>query len=419
MSVPPLHHQVLSLDHQTFVDVLVTTENLLIIQDLDGVCMGLVKDPLTRVITPDYVQATNAFDQHFYVLTNGEHIGQRGVNHIVEKAFDGSSVPNYLPGLAAGGIQWQGRQGAVSHPGVSEAELAFLQAVPDRMTRQLQDFFQQYPDVLESSVLEECIAASVLDNKASPTANLNTFYAHLQDAPNLYVALQKEMKALIDQLLAEAQEKGLENSFFVHYAPNLGRDQQGQEIIWLADQEGSGTTDFQFMVQGAIKEAGVLALLNRYIFNRTGTYPLGEDFNARQAPSDRNALLDLVQANFDPEQLPTIIGVGDTVNSQVVEENGQVVVRRGGSDRNFLTLIQDIGRQFNIGNLTVYIDSSAGEVKNRKPLKLEGNTVIEGPCDPRDTDDPLQLNLAFPGGHLQYCQIFQQAAAARAASTSG
>ncbi|MEO0378378.1 MAG: glucosylglycerol 3-phosphatase, partial [Cyanobacteria bacterium P01_A01_bin.17] len=253
MSDTPLHQQSLSLDHQTFADLLATTENLLIIQDLDGVCMGLVKDPLTRVITADYVQATNAFDQHFYVLTNGEHIGQRGVNHIVEKAFSGSSVPNYLPGLAAGGIQWQDRQGSVSHPGVSEAELTFLQAVPDRMTRHLQDFFQQYPDVLESSVLEECIAASVLDNKASPTANLNTFYAHLQDAPDIYMALQKNMKALIDQLLAEARKKGLENSFFVHYAPNLGRDQQGQEIIWLAGQEGSGTTDFQFMVQGAIK----------------------------------------------------------------------------------------------------------------------------------------------------------------------
>ncbi|PZD74571.1 Glucosylglycerol-phosphate phosphatase [Acaryochloris thomasi RCC1774] len=414
----PLHDQSLSLDHQTFAALLATTENLLIIQDLDGVCMGLVKDPLTRVITSDYVRATNAFDQHFYVLTNGEHIGQRGVNHIVEKAFKDSSVPNYLPGLAAGGIQWQDREGAVSHPGVSEAELAFLQAVPDRIARQLHDFFQQYPEILESRILEECIAASVLDNKASPTANLNTFYAHLQDAPEVYVALQKNIKALIDRLLAEAQEKDLGDSFFVHYAPNLGQDSQGQELIWFAGPEGSGTTDFQFMVQGAIKEAGVLALLNRYIFNRTGTYPLGEGFNARQAPSDRNALLDLVKTNFDPDQMPTIIGVGDTVNSQVVEESGQIVVRRGGSDRNFLTLIQDIGGQFNTGNLTVYIDSSAGEVKNRKPLKLEGGTVIEGPCDPQDTEDPLQLNMAFPDGHLQYCKIFQQAAAARAAKTS-
>ncbi len=410
MSQTSLHAQVLSLDHQAFAERLATTENLLIVQDLDGVCMGLVKDPLTRVITQDYVRATSAFEHHFYVLTNGEHLGQRGVNKIVDKAFKEENVPCYLPGLAAGGVQWQDRDGTVSHPGVSHSELAFLDAVPGRIASELRAFFQQYPDVLAPEILEDCIAASVLDNKASPTANLNTFYAQLKDASHLYVALQKSMKALMDKLLTEAQEQGLGDSFFVHYAPNLGRDEQGQEIVWLAGPQDSGTTDFQFMVQGAIKEAGVLALLNRYTFQRTGSYPLGADFNARQAPSNHDALLALVEENFSPDQMPTIIGVGDTVNNQVVEEKGQVVVRRGGSDRNFLTLIQDIGRQFNTGNLTVYIDSSAGEVKNRKPLKIEGNTVIEGPCDPQDTEDPLQLNIAFPGGHQQYCEIFQQAA---------
>lgn len=410
MSHPSLHTEVLSLNHTAFADLLATSENLLIVQDLDGVCMGLVKDPLTRVITQDYVRATSAFEQHFYVLTNGEHLGQRGVNQIVEKAFKKETVPCYLPGLAAGGVQWQDRDGTVSHPGVSDPELAFLDAVPERIAKELRAFFQQHPDVLAPEILEDCIAASVLDNKASPTANLNTFYAHLKDASHLYVALQQSMEALMDQLLAEAKAQDLGDSFFVHYAPNLGRDEQGQEIVWLAGPQDSGTTDFQFMVQGAIKEAGVLALLNRYIFQRTGTYPLGESFNARQAPSDLKALLELVTSNFNPDQLPTIVGVGDTVNSQVVEEVGQIVVRRGGSDRNFLTLIQAIGRQFNTGNLTVYIDSSGGEVKNRKPLELNGSSIIEGPCDPKDTADPLQLNLAFPGGHLQYCKIFQQAA---------
>ena len=59
-----------SLDHQRWIEQLATTENLLIIQDLDGVCMGLVNDPLTRRIDLAYVQATAAFDGHFYVLTN-------------------------------------------------------------------------------------------------------------------------------------------------------------------------------------------------------------------------------------------------------------------------------------------------------------------------------------------------------------
>ena len=89
------------------VELLATTQNLLLIQDLDGVCMGLVKDPLNRVISTDYVEATKGFEGHFYVLTNGEHVGQRGINGIIERAFgDADQVRaqrHYLPGLAAGG----------------------------------------------------------------------------------------------------------------------------------------------------------------------------------------------------------------------------------------------------------------------------------------------------------------------------
>ncbi|MEM8545856.1 MAG: glucosylglycerol 3-phosphatase, partial [Cyanobacteria bacterium P01_H01_bin.119] len=118
----PLHQQAMSLQHDSLVDVLANTDNLLIIQDLDGVCMGLVNDPLNRVIETDYVAAVRSLEGHFYVLTNGEHIGQRGVNSIVERAFgDGEQVKAeglYLPGLAAGGVQWQDRFGQVSHPGV-------------------------------------------------------------------------------------------------------------------------------------------------------------------------------------------------------------------------------------------------------------------------------------------------------------
>jgi glucosylglycerol 3-phosphatase len=119
------------LDHGAWIDCLATTDDLLIIQDLDGVCMALVNDPLDRQIDLAYVRATQAFDGHFYVLTNGEHTGQRGINGIIERAAEGEP-PDYLPGLAAGGVQWQTRAGDVSHPGVSEAELTFLAAVPDR-----------------------------------------------------------------------------------------------------------------------------------------------------------------------------------------------------------------------------------------------------------------------------------------------
>jgi glucosylglycerol 3-phosphatase len=404
----PLSQQSLSLDHSQFIDRLATTENLLLIQDLDGVCMELVKDPLDRQIDLAYVAATMAFDRHFYVLTNGEHLGKRGVNGIIDRAIAQAGINHcgYLPGLAAGGVQWQDRSGNVTHPGVSAAELAFLAAVPDRIAAALRDFFAGQG--LATIDVEQGIQASVLDNRASPTANLNTFYALLESDASTYRLLQQAMQSLMQKLLQDAAERGMGNSFFIHYAPNLGRDELGQEIVWFTDGKASGTTDFQFMLQGGIKEAGVLVLLNRYYADRTGRYPLGPDFNVRQAPQQLADLVELVRQNFDRALMPTIVGVGDTVTSQGIETAAGVTFQRGGSDRNFLQLIQLLGLAFEKENLTVYVDSSGGELQNRKALKLDavGEIVIEGPGD---RDDPLQLNVAFPGGYRQYCQVFQAA----------
>ncbi len=406
-----LAQQSLSLDHAQFIDRLATTEHLLLIQDLDGVCMQLVKDPLDRQIDLAYVQATAAFDRHFYVLTNGEHMGKRGVNGIIDRAIAQANIthwlPPYLPGLAAGGVQWQDRSGNVTHPGVSDVELAFLAAVPDRIVAALRDFFAGRG--LSAVDVEQGIQASVLDNRASPTANLNTFYAQLAGDAATYRRLQQAMQTLMQKLLQDATKQGMENSFFIHYAPNLGRHELGQEILWFADDKTSGTTDFQLMLQGGIKEAGVLVLLNRYYGDRTGSYPLGPDFNVRQAPQQLEELVELVRQKFDRAFMPTIIGVGDTVTSQGIETNGELVFQRGGSDRNFLQLIQLLGLACDRENLTVYVDSSGGELQNRKVLKLDaaGETVIEGPGDARDKADPLRLNVAFPGGYRQYCQAFQ------------
>lgn len=103
----PLHQQTLSLDHEAFVQTLATTENLLIIQDLDGVCMGLVNDPLTRSIVPEYITATQAFGEHFYVLTNGEHTGRRGVNQIVERSFaQAAAAPVGTSAVPTGASGW-------------------------------------------------------------------------------------------------------------------------------------------------------------------------------------------------------------------------------------------------------------------------------------------------------------------------
>ena len=144
-------------------------------------------------------------------------------------------------------------------------------------------------------------------------------------------------------------------------------------------------------------------------------YPLGQDFNARQAPRDKTALLKLAKDNFDPELMPTIVGVGDTVTSKAVENKNGIEFKRGGSDRGFLELIQALGQEFNSDNVIVYIDSSGGEVKNRKPLKLDNSDpdnikVIESVGDPRDTEDPLTLNFVFSGGHQEYIDFYCQTA---------
>lgn len=409
----PLHEQTLSLDHTAFAHILATTENLLIIQDLDGVCMGLVNDPLNRRISPGYVSATEAFGPHFYVLTNGEHTGKRGVNGIIEQAFAAVAPTGYLPGLAAGGVQWQQRDGSVSHPGVSEAELTFLKQVPAQMEACLRDFFkdlfqtQPVPELQQN--LDSYIAATVLDNIASPTVNLNSLYPVLAEDNETFVALQKRLRSLLESLLTQATDQGLEDSFFIHYAPNLGRDAEGSEIVWFAQPGESGTTDFQFMLRGAIKEAGVLALLNHYLFQHTGSYPLGENFSARQAPHSLTELVDLAKANFDPALMPMIVGVGDTVTAQ--EKDGEV--KRGGSDRNFLQLIQNLNDVFDSGNLTVYVDSSGGELKNRKPLLITEDGERRVVSGPGDAADPLRLNVAFPGGYQEYCEFFGKVAAER------
>ena len=413
-----LHQSSFSLDHETLIELLANTENILIIQDLDGVCMGLVKDPLTRKIDVEYLKATQAFDGHFFVLTNGEHIGKRGVKGIVERAFEDVDLVKqqgfYLPGLAGGGVQWQDRYGNVSHPGVSDEEMAFLEAVPNKVKASLKEFFQQHDCGFSEAELDTYIQATVLDNKVSPTINLNVFHEVLNDN-DIYIKLQQEMEKLTQNILEEAQSMGLNNSFFIHFAPNLGRDEEGKEIIQPASENDSGTTDLQFMLRGAIKEAGVPFILNHYYYLQTGSYPLGKDFNSRKAPQNNAELLTLIKDNFDSKIMPTIIGVGDTITSKAQQDGDKLIFRRGGSDRGFLELIQEVGKELNTENLVLYVDSSGGELKNRKALKLneEKTAVIEGIGDARDTEDPLTLNVVFPGGYQQYTQVFQEAAKKR------
>lgn len=411
-----------SLDPASLLDSLAGTDNLLIIQDLDGVCMDLVRDPLTRTLDPAYLQAAHALHGHFQVLTNGEHLGSRGVNGLVERAIGSAQRCReqglYLPGLAAGGVQVQDRHGRISHPGVSTEELAFLAAAPAWLNESLKQLLQQAPYQLADRDIERLLASSVLDNPVSPTLNLNAFHHHWSDRPALYARLQADGAGLLQALLEGAAAQGLAQSFFVHYAPNLGRDTDGRERLRPAQGSAAGTTDLQLMLRGAVKEAGVLVILNRYYGQRTGTYPLGEAFNVRQAPASLDALLQLAVERFDPRHMPRLVGVGDTLTSAPASaDDGGTHWLRGGSDRGFLTLVQALGEAFGQDNRVLYVDSSQGEVQRPgvdaaylRDHPLAPWPALDGITDARD---PLRLNTLFADGPRQYIAFFGDLARAR------
>ena len=390
------------------LDELSDVGDLLIVQDLDGVCMQLVNDPLTRRMDPNYVTAAAQLEGQFMVLTNGEHEGRRGVNRLVESALGDPATARrdglYLPGLAAGGVQRQDRFANLDHPGVSAEEMAFLAAAPQRMEALLVERLPGLLPTCSSAEIQTLASTAVLDTQVSPTINLNGVFAQIPTDVPRQQALQTMLEELMQQLLDEATAAGLAESFFLHVAPNLGRDPSGRERLKPASQGDVGSTDIQFMLTGSIKEAGLLVLLNRHLERRHGTAPFGEGFNVRTAPHDPNALLQLVKDRVAPEQMPLLIGVGDTVTSTPSSDGQQWL--RGGSDRGFLTLLQDIGVWCNQANRVVLVDSSHGEV-DRPSL---ANGQLEGISDP---DDPLQLDVVMPGGPEQYIAWFRELAQRR------
>jgi glucosylglycerol 3-phosphatase len=125
--------------------------------------------------------AAGQLGDSFAVLTNGEHEGRRGVNRLVEQALYGDHDPAqaglYLRGLAAGGVQFQDRYGHLSHPGVSEAEIAFLAAAPSRMEALLKDGLPELFPLYSLEQIAQLSHAAVLDTQVSPTVNLNGIFA--------------------------------------------------------------------------------------------------------------------------------------------------------------------------------------------------------------------------------------------------
>ena len=387
---------------------LVDIDDLLIVQDLDGVCMQLVRDPLTRRLDRSYVESAARLQGAFAVLTNGEHEGHRGVNRLVERALGPSHSPVqeglYLPGLAAGGVQLQDRFGTLSHPGVSSAEMDFLAAAPARMEQLLLEKLPEHLPDLPQSQLKALAQSAVLDTQVSPTINLNGAFALLPGAVDAQRGLQLMLEQLMNQLASEAEIQGLEGSFFLHVAPNLGRAADGSERIKPSAPGDVGTTDIQFMLTGSLKEAGLLVLLNQHIARRWGEAPFGESFNVRTAPHDQEGLLALVKRCVPRERMPLLVGVGDTVTSTRAEDGSSWL--RGGSDRGFLQLLQDLGRWCGQPNRVVLVDSSHGEI-DRPSL---ADDRLEGISDP---DDPLHVDALMPEGPAQYIRWFIQLAEQR------
>ena len=386
-------------------------EDLLIVQDLDGVCMQLVNDPLTRQMDPAYVMAVGQLGDTFAVLTNGEHEGRRGVNRLVEQALCGEHDPAqaglYLRGLAAGGVQFQDRYGQLSHPGVSEAEIAFLAAAPLRMEALLKDGLPEIFPLHSLEQIAQLAHAAVLDTQVSPTVNLNGIFAAIPGDVEKQRTMQSLLQLLMETLLADAEKQGLEGSFFLHVAPNLGRNADGMERLKPAVECDVGTTDIQFMLSGSIKEAGLLVLLNHYMARRYGEVPFGDDFNVRVAPQTHDALLKLVQDRIPAERMPLLVGVGDTVTSNLSADGATWL--RGGSDRGFLTLLQALGAWSGRENRVVVVDSSHGEV-DRPSLS---DPALTGISDP---EDPLRLDVLMTAGPKQYINWFCQLAAQRSPS---
>ncbi len=406
------------------LEALSKSPRLLLIQDLDGVCMGLVRDPLTRTLSPEYIRAAARLGHAFRVLTNGEHLGRRGVNAIVDRSLAAVSVGDqnhalYLPGLAGGGVQAQDCRGQAVHPGVSQQELSFLRSVVEQCSAFLGQLSAELGVSTDPVTHAELAATAVLDNLVSPTINLNPYFDFLGNRCEIYRQLQEHTCQFMESLMLKAAGyPELSDSFFIHYAPNLGRDRSGKERVRLSDGTDAGTTDFQFMLGGAVKEVGVLVILNDYYFQQTGKYPLGASFNARNAPRGRAELLQLAGQKLDPALMPQIVGIGDTVTSQSDNENGEGSLQRGGSDRGFLTLIQDIGMQFEVDNAVLFVDSSRGEVR-RPGLDMnllksaDAERAWSGLRGISDKQDDLRLNFVFPDGHEQYVEFFCKLSAAR------
>ena len=386
------------------IDTIINEKDILIVQDLDGVCIPLVQDPLKREINKEYVKDVSRLREKFAVLTCGEHEGRRGVNRLVEKALNSKTTAKengfYLPGLAACGVEFQDRFSNLSHPGLKDNEINFLAEVPIMMRSMLTNELKKFLPNLSNELRNKLIDVAVCDTRFTPTLNFNEIFNYVKNDFQKVKDLQLIMENIMNNLLEDSKNHGLDNSFYLHLMPNLGI-RNGKEIMKYSTQNEFGTTDIQFIIKGAIKEAGLLLLLNKYIANKTGVYPFGENFNVRNAPKTHNKLIALCKDKIPSDQMPLLVGVGDTVTS--VKDNKDNSWLRGGSDRGFLTLIQRLGESYNKENQVVFVNSCNDQVLRPK---INGADMT-GISDP---NDDLNFNMVINDGPKEYIEWFKQLA---------
>ena len=163
-----------------FEEIIINSKNILFIQDIDGVCIPLVKDPMTRKLESKFIFAVKNLEKEFYVLTCGEHEGPRGVNRIVERSLRGIDQPKekglYLRGLAACGVEYQDNNGNISFEGVSKEEVDFLAKVPDLMRPSFEQIVKKiFPNINQEEINSHA-SKSICKTRFSPTINFNSLF---------------------------------------------------------------------------------------------------------------------------------------------------------------------------------------------------------------------------------------------------
>ncbi len=383
--------------------IILSSQNILFIQDIDGVCIPLVKDPMTRKLNKEYIFAAKKLDKEFFVLTCGEHEGKRGVNRIIERSLGSKLKPKqdglYLRGLGACGVEYQDNKGEINSEGISKEELDFLANVPQIMRPKFRLIVKKLFPKMDDNLINFHMKKSICDTRFSPTINFNSLF-EISENNIKKIRIQSYFQKMMNEIISIGESMGLRNSFFLHISPNLG-SKNGVEILKESKNDDIGSTDIQLLLKGAEKDAGVLFLLNKFIGDRKGKKPFGENFNFRDAPIEKNEKIAFCKKYIQPKDMPLIIGVGDTVTSNQVRNSKSF--SRGGSDRSFLEFIQLLGYEFGIRNNIIFVDSSYGEVfrPSTKETGLKGIT---------DKYDSLKFDIIFQDGPEEYINWFTKIA---------